>query len=50
MAVWSFIGINIIGNIDEDISFDRNIMNYNDFFELFEMLYMLSILDFYPDM
>lgn len=50
MAIWTFIGINLIGNIDDDIMFDKNLMDYNDFFKLFNLLYMLSILDFYPDM
>ncbi len=50
MAIWTFIGVNLIGNIDEEISYDKNIMDYSDFFELFDMLYMLSILNFYPDM
>lgn len=49
MAVWAYIGTSIIGDISETVELDRNIIDYSDFFKLFNLLYMLSILDFYPD-
>jgi hypothetical protein len=50
MALWGFIGVNTVGMVDSEISKDTNIINYSDFFKLYNLLYMLSILDYYPDM
>jgi hypothetical protein len=50
MALWAFIGINTVGMIEGEINKDDNIIVYSDFFKLYNLLYMLSILDYYPDM
>jgi hypothetical protein len=50
MGVWAFIGTNIIGDITGEITLDTSLIDYSDFFKLFNLLFMLSTLDFYPDM
>lgn len=50
MALFSFIGVNVIGDISDQFPMDTYIIDYSDFFKLLNLLYMLSIADFYPDM
>ena len=49
MALWTFIGINTVGMIEGEVAKDNNIIDYSDFFKLYNLLYMLSIMDYYPD-
>lgn len=49
MALWAFIGMNTVGMIEGEISKDDNIIDYADFFKLYNLLNMLSIMDYYPD-
>ncbi len=49
MSLWSFIGLNTVGMIEGEISKDDNIIDYSDFLKLLNLLYMLSIMDYYPD-
>lgn len=48
--LWAFIGINLIGDIDEFIPIDKKTMDYGDFMNLSYMLYVLSTMDNFPDM
>jgi len=48
MSMFAFIGINLLPS---DIpTVDKNVQDYTDFFKLLFMLFVLSTLDFYPDM
>ncbi len=49
MGVWAFIGVNILGDISNELILDDLVMDYSDFFKFFNMLNLLSRLDFYPD-
>jgi hypothetical protein len=49
MALWAFMGMNTVGMIEGEITKDDNIIDYADFFKLYNLLYMLSIMDYYPD-
>ncbi|CAD8063596.1 unnamed protein product [Paramecium primaurelia] len=46
ISLFSFIGINFIGKIDD---VDLKTQDYGDFFKFFSMLFMVATLDFYPD-
>ncbi|CAD8055958.1 unnamed protein product [Paramecium primaurelia] len=46
ISIFSFIGINLIGKLD---NVDLRTQDYGDFFKLFSMLFMVATLDFYPD-
>ena len=50
MGLWAYIGNNLIGDLGPDVKLDTLLMDYSSFFKLFNMLFMLSILDLYPDM
>ena len=50
IAVWAFVGINLIGDISDQVPLDTLTVDYSDFGKLSFMLYILSTLDFYPDM
>ncbi len=49
MAIWTYIGNNLMSEINQEIELDDLLLDYGDFFKLFNLLNMLSILDYYPD-
>ncbi|CAD8119924.1 unnamed protein product [Paramecium sonneborni] len=46
ISIFSFIGINLIGELD---NVDKKTQDYGNFLKLFSMLLMTATLDFYPD-
>lgn len=46
ISIFSFVGINLIGRLD---NVDLRTQDYGDFFKFFSMLFMVATLDFYPD-
>jgi hypothetical protein len=50
ISIWGYIGINLISDIKEAASHDDLTSNYRDFFQMSFMLYILSTMDFFPDM
>lgn len=46
ISIFSFVGINLIGELD---NVDKTTQDYGNFLKLFSMLLMTATLDFYPD-
>ncbi len=50
IALWAFIGINLIGDLNSIVPYDNLSSDYSNFMNLSYMLYLLSFMDYYPDM
>lgn len=48
-AVFAIIGVRVIGDLDNDVEFDKFISNFSDFGPAFNTLYILFSKDVYPD-
>jgi hypothetical protein len=49
-SFWAFIGINLIGDLDEDIIIDTTVADTSNFWQMMNLLFILSTLDAYPDL
>ncbi len=50
ILLWAFIGINLIGDLKDIVPYDTLSNNYGNLLNLSYMLYLLSFMDYYPDM
>ena len=48
-AIFAIIGVRVIGDLDNDVEFDKFLSNFSEFGTAFNTLYLLFSKDVYPD-